>query len=120
MTVPAEIVQALGSGKKPRVAVTINIAAGYEIDVELELDTAPRVVDVPPDLAAALDAEPSARQQFETLSSPTNASTCSRSKARRPRRPGSGGWPRPSRHCSQTARADRVRRSVPPVSGMRA
>ncbi|MBQ0905096.1 YdeI/OmpD-associated family protein [Micromonospora sp. U21] len=96
MTVPAEIVQALGSGKKPRVTVTINgytyrstvavyggqcmlpvaadvragagIAAGEEIDVDLELDTAPRVVDVPPDLAAALDAEPGARRQFEALS----------------------------------------------------
>ncbi|WP_328415621.1 YdeI/OmpD-associated family protein [Micromonospora sp. NBC_00389] len=96
MTVPAEIVQALGSGKKPRVTVTINgytyrstvavyggefmlpvaaevrvgagIAAGDEIDVDLELDSAPRVVDVPADLAAALDAAPGARRQFEALS----------------------------------------------------
>ncbi|MCO1594523.1 YdeI/OmpD-associated family protein [Micromonospora sp. RHAY321] len=52
MTVPAETVQALGSGKKPRVAVTIN---GYTYRLRA-------------DLAAALDAEPGARRQFEALS----------------------------------------------------
>ncbi|WP_433208579.1 YdeI/OmpD-associated family protein [Dactylosporangium sp. CS-047395] len=96
LTVPAEIVEALGQGKKPKVAVTINgytyrstiavyggvpmlpvaaevragagIAAGEEIDVDIELDTAPRVVEVPADLAAALDAEPAARAAFDRLS----------------------------------------------------
>jgi uncharacterized protein YdeI (YjbR/CyaY-like superfamily) len=38
------------------------------VDVEIELDTAPREVDVPPDLAAALDAEPDVRRTFESLS----------------------------------------------------
>jgi uncharacterized protein YdeI (YjbR/CyaY-like superfamily) len=36
--------------------------------VTLELDTAPREVDVPPDLAAALDADPAARAFFDGLS----------------------------------------------------
>jgi uncharacterized protein YdeI (YjbR/CyaY-like superfamily) len=36
--------------------------------VELQLDTAPREVTVPEDLAAALDAEPAARATFDKLS----------------------------------------------------
>ena len=94
--VPDEIVEALGQGKRPPVKVTINgftyrstiavlsgeymvgvsaenravagVAGGDEVDVDIELDTEPRVVSVPPDLAAALDAEPSARRTFEGLS----------------------------------------------------
>lgn len=38
------------------------------MDVDVELDTAPREVTVPPDLAAALDAEPSVRRAFDRLS----------------------------------------------------
>ena len=95
--VPADVVTGLGSGKKPAVAVTINgsyryrssigsmggksmlpvsaehragagIAAGDDVDVELELDEAPREVVVPADLAAALDADPVAAAYFATLS----------------------------------------------------
>jgi uncharacterized protein YdeI (YjbR/CyaY-like superfamily) len=44
------------------------VAGGDEVEVDLELDTAPREVDVPPDLAAALDAEPAARRTFDGLS----------------------------------------------------
>jgi uncharacterized protein YdeI (YjbR/CyaY-like superfamily) len=44
------------------------VAGGDEIDVDIELDTAPREVEVPPDLAAALDAEPAARATFDALS----------------------------------------------------
>ena len=36
--------------------------------MDLELDTAPREVTVPPDFAAALDAEPGAPTTFEGLS----------------------------------------------------
>lgn len=83
--VPAEVVEALGAGKKPAVTVTIDgtytyrntvasmggrylvgvsaehraaagVAAGDEIEVTLEVDAAPRVVEVPADLAAALEA----------------------------------------------------------------
>ena len=94
--VPAEVVTALGAGRKPAVKVTINghtyrstvavygdrslvgvsaenraaagVAGGDEIDVDLELDTAPRTVDVPADFAAALAAEPKARAFFDGLS----------------------------------------------------
>jgi hypothetical protein len=94
--VPDEVVAALGSGRRPPVKVTINgytyrstvavmggvymvgvsaehragagVAGGDEVDVDLELDTAPREVEVPPDLAAALDAEPTARSTFDGLS----------------------------------------------------
>lgn len=94
--IPPEIVDALGAGKRPPVRVTINgytyrntvavlqgrymigvsgehrgpagVSAGDEVDVELELDTAPREITVPPDFAAALDAEPAARRTFDALS----------------------------------------------------
>jgi bacteriocin resistance YdeI/OmpD-like protein/uncharacterized protein DUF1905 len=93
--VPPEVVEALGSGRKPPVKVTINgytyrssvatvsgafmigvsndvrraagVAAGEEVDVELELDTEPRVVQVPGDLAEALDADAAARTAFDRL-----------------------------------------------------
>jgi len=96
MRVPPEIVEALGSGKRPPVLVTINgytyrstvavmggesligvssehragagVAAGDEVDVELELDTAARTVTVPADFAAALDEDPTARATFDGLS----------------------------------------------------
>ena len=44
------------------------MSAGDEVDVELELDTAPREVAVPADLAEALDADGSARRAFDALS----------------------------------------------------
>jgi hypothetical protein len=94
--VPAEVVQALGAGKRPPVTVTINgytyrssvavmggtymigissdrrgpagVTGGEDVDIELDLDTAPREVDVPGDLAAALDADPAARKTFDGLS----------------------------------------------------
>ena len=44
------------------------VAAGDRVTVELELDDEPRVVEVPPDLAAALDAAPDAREAFDRLS----------------------------------------------------
>lgn len=96
MRVPAAIVEALGSGKRPPVRVTINgytyrstvavmggeyligvsaenrtgagVAAGDKVDVSIELDPAPREITVPADFAAALDAQPAARQGFERLS----------------------------------------------------
>ena len=94
--VPDEVMEALAAGKRPAVKVTVNgysyrstvasmggaamislsaehragagVAGGDEVEVDLELDTAPREVDVPPDLAAALDAEPAARSTFDGLS----------------------------------------------------
>jgi bacteriocin resistance YdeI/OmpD-like protein/uncharacterized protein DUF1905 len=94
--VPTEIVEALGSGKRPAVTVTINghtyrstvasmggkfllpisaehrghtgVAAGEEIEVDVELDTEPRVVTVPADFAEALAADAEAKRFFEGLS----------------------------------------------------
>jgi hypothetical protein len=94
--VPDDVVAALGSGRRPAVTVTVNgysyrstvasmggvsmvslsaehrdgagVAGGDEVEVDLELDTAPRQVTVPDDLAAALDAEPAARATFDGLS----------------------------------------------------
>jgi bifunctional DNA-binding transcriptional regulator/antitoxin component of YhaV-PrlF toxin-antitoxin module len=94
--VPATIVTALGAGKRPKVAVTINghtyrssiavmggkylvgisaevrektgIAAGDEIDVDIELDTAPRVVSVPYELRVAFERHPRAKRAFDALS----------------------------------------------------
>jgi len=94
--VPDEIVEGLGSGKRPAVRVTINgftyrstvavlggsymvgvsaenragtgVAGGDTVDVDIELDTDPREVAVPPDFAAALAAEPRAGETFEGLS----------------------------------------------------
>jgi hypothetical protein len=94
--VPVEVVQALGAGKRPAVTVTIGdysyrttvapyagrnlipfakehrersgISPGDAIEVTLELDTAPRTVEVPDDLAAALAARPGARDAFDRLS----------------------------------------------------
>jgi Bacteriocin-protection, YdeI or OmpD-Associated/Domain of unknown function (DUF1905) len=94
--VPDEVMAALDAGKAPKVAVTINghtyrssvatvngvpmvgvseavrnatgVRGGEEIDVEIVLDTAPRTVEVPDDLARALDADPAARRTFDGLS----------------------------------------------------
>lgn len=96
MQVPPLVVEALGGGKRPPVRVTINgftyrstiavygdkyllgvnsenreatgARAGDMLDVEVELDTAPREVTVPDDFAAALDLHPEARRFFEGLS----------------------------------------------------
>ena len=42
--------------------------AASDVDVDLELDTAPREVVVPDDLRAALEADPAARATFDKLS----------------------------------------------------
>jgi hypothetical protein len=93
--VPPEVIEALGAGRKPPVKVTVNgyeyrntvavmggkymisfssdkraatgIEGGDPIVVDLELDTSPRTVEVPDDLAAALDAAPGARGAWERL-----------------------------------------------------
>ena len=44
------------------------VAGGDEVDVDIELDTEPRTVAVPPDFEAALAAEPKARAFFDGLS----------------------------------------------------
>ncbi len=94
--VPPEVVEALGKGKKPPVKVTINgytyrntvavyggvymlgvsaehregagVEAGEVIEVDLELDTEPRVLEIPADLTEALERVPEAKAYFESLS----------------------------------------------------
>jgi hypothetical protein len=94
--VPAEVVERLGSSKRPPVRVTINghtyrstvavmggvfmlsvsaenreklgVTAGDAVDVDLELDTEPREVTVPPDFAKELKRDPNARRFFDGLS----------------------------------------------------
>jgi uncharacterized protein DUF1905/bacteriocin resistance YdeI/OmpD-like protein len=96
IALPPEIVEALGKGKRPPVRVTINghtyrstvavmggefmvgvsaeqranagAAGGDEVDVDIELDTEPREVTVPPDFAEALEVALDAKRAFEGLS----------------------------------------------------
>jgi uncharacterized protein YdeI (YjbR/CyaY-like superfamily) len=44
------------------------VTGGEDVDVNLELDTAPRVIEVPADLQAALDVDPAAAATFDKLS----------------------------------------------------
>lgn len=94
--VPPEVIAGLNQGKRPAVRVTIAghtyrttvgvmggefmlpvsaenraaacVAAGDEVDVDIVLDTEPREVGVPPDLAAALAGDTDARRAFDGLS----------------------------------------------------
>ncbi|GGT64478.1 YdeI/OmpD-associated family protein [Actinomadura citrea] len=96
LEVPAEVVEELGGGARPRVTITINghswqsrvaimrgrhllglsnanrraadVATGDEVEVELELDTEPRVVVEPADFVRALDDDPVARAAYDGLS----------------------------------------------------
>lgn len=94
--VPPEVVEALGGGGRIAVRVAINgveypstvatwkgqtripvsaeirsaagIAAGDNIEVDVVRDDAPRTVEVPEDLQAALDDDPAVRSAFAALS----------------------------------------------------
>ena len=94
--VPVEVVEGLGGGGHPKVSVTVDgfvfrtsiakmggrfllgvsaerrarsgMEPGRVFDVDVALDTGPRVVEVPDDLAAALAADPRAAKFWETLS----------------------------------------------------
>jgi hypothetical protein len=97
IVIPDDVMAALAAGRKPPVRVTINggysyrstvatvdgrpmvgvsadnraragVNGGDEIDVDIEVDTSPRELEVPAELAAALDAEPAARATFDRLS----------------------------------------------------
>lgn len=93
--VPDEVVEALGGGRRPKVAATVaghtwrtsiaamggrfllgasaavreaaGIAAGETHTVTVVLDDAPRTVEVPEDLAAALAADADAARAWEAL-----------------------------------------------------
>ncbi len=94
--VPEDVVAALGSGSRPPVTVTIgghtyrttvarmggrfliplsaenrtaaSVAAGDQVDVDIEADAGPREVEVPADLAEALARDDAARTTFDRLS----------------------------------------------------
>jgi hypothetical protein len=94
--VPAEVVDGLDAGKRVPVVVTVNgytyrnsvvwyrgeymislssenrenagLVGDEELDVTIEVDSAPREVDVPAELAAALKADAVAQAAFEKLS----------------------------------------------------
>ena len=56
----------LGLNRDVREAATVE--PGQEVSVELERDDEPRTLEVPSDLAAALDADPVVRETFDGLS----------------------------------------------------
>ncbi len=93
LEVPAEVIASLGSSKRPPVVVSLagysyrstvavmggvfmiplskanreaaGVKGGDRVEITLELDLAPRTVDVPDDLAVALEAKLGARAAFE-------------------------------------------------------
>lgn len=94
--IPEDVVTELGGGKRPKVKATLNgysyrtsigsmgghfmlpvsaevrenagVAAGEDVTLELELDEAPRTVEIPADLAKALSKSKKAKAFFETIS----------------------------------------------------
>ena len=93
--VPDDVMTALNSGYRPPITVTIGeytfqtsahrgdrrfvtnvsvenrakagIEIGDEVEIDVNLDTSVPEVTVPPDLAAALDADPEAKRRFEAM-----------------------------------------------------
>jgi len=55
----------IGLSKAARAALGVEI--GDEVTAQVELDTAERTVEVPAELAQALDADPAARAAFDAL-----------------------------------------------------
>lgn len=55
-------------GVSAKVREGAGVVGGDTVDVDMELDTEPREVIVPPDFAAALKRDAEARRVFDTLS----------------------------------------------------
>jgi uncharacterized protein YdeI (YjbR/CyaY-like superfamily) len=70
-----------------------DVAGGEEVEVDIDLDTAPREVSVPADLAAALAAKPEARRTFDGLSYSNKSWHVLQVEAPRPRRHASAASP---------------------------
>lgn len=96
IVVPVHVIEELGGGKHPKVTVTLNgftyrssiakmgnqflipvskarraegkleVDVPYEIDIEL--DTAPRTVDVPEELTAHFETDPAAKAKWDAMS----------------------------------------------------
>ena len=95
LEVPAAVIEELGAGERPPVTIRVNghswrsriakmrgryligfskanraaagVDTGEEVEVEVELDTEPRVVAEPGDLTRALEGDPVARAAFDRL-----------------------------------------------------
>ena len=132
--VPADVVEAMGKGKRPPVTVTINgytyrstvaafgevfmlplaaehrvaagVAAGDEIEVDLELDERRATSRSRP--TSARRSTPSQPPGPPSMASPTatRSGTSSTSRAPRPRRHASAGSRSPSRRCARASLAD--------------
>ncbi|MEP7322205.1 MAG: YdeI/OmpD-associated family protein [Saprospiraceae bacterium] len=94
--VPDEIIEKMGAGKKPPVVITLKkytyrntvavmggkymvslsaehrtnakVSGGEELEVNIDLDTEPRTVEVPQDLQKALNKNAIAKKNFDALS----------------------------------------------------
>ncbi len=96
ISVPPDAIAALGTQKRPALVITLNgtytyrttvgvygesflipfnsdhrsasgLGAGDAVEVMLELDSEPRIITIPEDLAAALSGKPGALEAFEKL-----------------------------------------------------
>lgn len=118
LEVPAEVVEALGTGKRPAVVVTLNgstyrstiapysgayilpvsaeireragVVAGDTLEVTVERDTEPRAAEVPEDLAASLAAHEGAKARFEALSNSNQRRLVLSVESAKPKSPGPG------------------------------
>jgi len=96
MEVPVDVIEGLSGGKRPPVTVTVGghtyrstigvmggramiplsaenrtaagVAAGDTVEVEIELDTAERVLEVPDDLASAIASDADAQTFWDSIS----------------------------------------------------
>ena len=134
LEVPAEVVESLGQGKRPRVTIMINghswksrvaimrgryllglsnanrqaagVVTGDEVEVGLEFDPEPRVVVEPADFARALSADPSPAPPMTACPTVANGSTCALSRAQRSPRRAYGGSRRHWPRCGTWSRQD--------------
>jgi len=95
INVPEKIIESLGSGKKPPVVITLkkytyrssvavmnglymislsaehrknaNVSGGEEVEINIELDTEPRTVELPLDFQESLDKNKEAKNAFTKL-----------------------------------------------------
>ena len=96
INVPEKVIESFNSGKKPPVIITLNnytyrstvavmggkymvslssenrknagVSGGDELEVNIDLDTEPRTVELPPDFEKALNKNVAAKKIFESLS----------------------------------------------------
>ena len=139
--IPDEIVEALGAGKRPPITVTINgftyrstvavmggaymvgvsaencagagVAGGDEVDVDIELDTAPREVACRRTSPTPSTPNPPRGARSTACRTATRAGTSTRSRAPRPTRRGNAASASRSRHFARAAFAEDVENASP-------